>query len=158
MNEEWRIAAECAVQSGGAPPAFAACAAGRLTVRELTKCFTGQIGKDCFGDNNSIVVFYRNAFNDLLNGPGKNNEIVKAVDAVGKLAGGPNSVVRNPAQIAGGSNSIIRNPGQLAGGANSVVNNPGQLGGGPNSVVRNPGQLRGGENSEVNKALRSFGL
>jgi hypothetical protein len=79
MNEEWRIAAECAVQSGGQPYATAGCAATRLTVRELTKCFTGKIGQDCFGPNNTIVEGVRNVFKIVLEGPDKNNEVVMAV-------------------------------------------------------------------------------
>jgi hypothetical protein len=84
MNEEWRIAAECAVQSGGQPYVFAGCTATRLTVRELTKCFTGQFGKDCYGPNNTLVVTLRNEFHDILQGPGKNNDAVKAVEELGK--------------------------------------------------------------------------
>lgn len=87
VNEEWRIAAECAVQSGGQPYAFAGCTATRLTVRELTKCFNGQIGKDCYGPNNTIVKYYTNAFKDLTQGPGQNNEVVKAIDALGTVVG-----------------------------------------------------------------------
>src|SRR6185437_8458221 len=52
MNEEWRIAAECAVQTGGNPVGFAGCTAGRLTLKELTQCFSGG---SCFGPNNTIV-------------------------------------------------------------------------------------------------------
>lgn len=135
MNEEWRIAAECAVNSGGEPITFASCTAGRLTVRELTKCFKG----DCFGPNNTIIVGIRNAVNDLTQGPGKNNEVVKALDAIGDLAGGDNSVINNPGQIFGGSNSMFRNPSQIWGGDNSVFN-----------------QAVGGKNSEVRKFLRHF--
>jgi hypothetical protein len=149
MNEEWRITAECAAESGGVPVAFAGCAAGRLTLRELTKCFTGQIGKDCFGPNNTIAVTLTNAFNDVLHGPGKNNEIVKAVEAIGKLGGGPNSVINNPGQIAGGPNSMINNTSQIWGGPNSVFNNPSQIWGGGNSVFNNPGQILGGDNSDA---------
>ena len=122
MNEEWRIAAECAVETGGNPVGWAGCTAGRLTLRELTKCLTGQIGKDCFGPNNTIRKTLDDAFNDLTHGPGKNNEIVKAIDHIGEVTGGPNSVVNNPGQILGGPNSIFHNPGQLAGGPNSFVN------------------------------------
>ena len=132
MNEEWRIAAECAVQSGGEPLTFGGCTAGRLTLRELTKCFTGQIGKDCYGPNNTIVVTLRNAVNDLTHGPGENNEVVKAVRAVGDLTGGPNSVINNPAQLTGGHNSMINNLSQIWGGPDSVFNKPGQLV--PNSI------------------------
>ncbi len=82
MNEEWRIAAECAVESGGQPYATAGCAATRLTVRELTKCFKGQVGKDCFGPNNTIVKTLSSAFDDVVHGPGKNNDVVKALAGI----------------------------------------------------------------------------
>ena len=150
MNEEWRIVAECAVETGGNPIGAAGCAAGSLTIRELTKCFTGTIGKDCFGPDNTIIKDLTNAFNDVIHGPGPNNEIVKAVKAIGELTGGPNSVINNPRQIAGGSNSIINNPGQIWGGPHSVFNDPHQIWGGPNSVFNNPKQLLGGSNSVVN--------
>jgi hypothetical protein len=127
MNEEWRIAAECAVQSGGNPVGFAGCTAGRLTIRELTKCFSGQIGTDCFGPNNTIVKYLNDEFNDLTHGPGRNNEIVKAIEAISQITGGPNSVVNNPGQLTGGPNSLINNPGQIFGGSGSVFNDPGQV-------------------------------
>lgn len=82
MNEDWRIAAECAVQSAGQPYATAACAATRLTIRELTACFKGKVGKDCLGPNNTLVKAVTNAFDDLLHGPGKNNDVVKAGAAI----------------------------------------------------------------------------
>ncbi|MGJ5003209.1 hypothetical protein ACQR10_17935 [Bradyrhizobium sp. HKCCYLRH2060] len=154
MNEEWRIAAECAVQSGGNPVGFAGCTAGRLTLKELENCFNG---KGCFGPNNTIVVGLRNAFHDVLEGPGPNNELVKAVNAIGDLTGGPNSVINRPGQIWGGPNSMINNPGQIWGGPNSVFNNPKQIWGGPNSVFNNPKQLLGGPNSLVNKPGQIFG-
>jgi hypothetical protein len=150
INEEWRIVAECAVETGGNPLGVAGCAAGSLTIRELTKCFTGAVGKDCFGPNNTIVKTLENAFNDLIHGPGPNNEVVKAVKAIGELTGGPNSVINNPKQLAGGPNSMINNPGQIWGGQNSVFNNPSQIWGGPNSVFNNPKQLLGGPNSLIN--------
>jgi hypothetical protein len=134
MNEEWRIAAECAVETGGNPVGFVGCTAGQLTIRELTKCFTGEIGKDCYGPNNTIVVWFTDEFSDLTKGPGKNNEIVKALQTVAEVTGGPNSVLNNPGQLTGGHNSLINNPGQITGGGNSVVNNPGQ--------VWDPGQWR----------------
>ncbi|MBZ9857073.1 hypothetical protein LB566_25095 [Mesorhizobium sp. CA13] len=139
MNEEWRTAAQCAVQSGGEPISFAGCTAGRLTLRELTKCFKGKIGEDCFGRNNTIVAGVRNALHDLTQGPGKNNEVIKAIAALDDLTGGDNSVINNPGQILGGPNSLVRNPGQIWGGDSSVFN-----------------QLAGGKNSEVRKVLRAF--
>ncbi|MFW0765070.1 hypothetical protein ACN0IV_04380 [Trabulsiella odontotermitis] len=91
MNEELRITAECAVQSGGTPPAFAVCTAGRLTLRELGKCLSGKIGSDdgCFGPNNSIVVAFKTVGHDLescVNGGdclGRNNDIINALAEIG---------------------------------------------------------------------------
>ncbi|WP_315795703.1 hypothetical protein [Bradyrhizobium sp. SZCCHNRI3043] len=120
INEEWRIAAECAVQTGGNPVGFAGCTAGRLTVRELTKCFTGQVGKDCFGPNNTVVISLNNAFKDLTQGPGPNNEVVKAVKAIGDLTGGPNSVINNPSQLTGSRESFVNKP--FPGSSESVPN------------------------------------
>ncbi|MCP3392015.1 hypothetical protein NLM27_24790 [Bradyrhizobium sp. CCGB12] len=139
MNEEWRIAAECAVETGGNPIGFAGCTATQLTINELTKCFKGSIGTSCFGQNNTIVLTLTNAFNDLTKGPGPNNEIVKAIRAVGEITGGPNSVINNPRQLLGGSSSMINNPSQIWGGDNSVFN-----------------QIAGGSNSEFRKVLGAF--
>lgn len=69
-NKEWRILTECAIESGGISIGTAACAAGSLTLRELTKCFTGAIGRHCFGPNNTIVKDLTNAFSDLIHDPG----------------------------------------------------------------------------------------
>jgi hypothetical protein len=154
INEEWRIASECAVQTGGVPVAFAGCTAGRLTVRELLKCLSGRIGQECFGENNTIVKTLTNAYNDITKGPGPNNEAVRAIRA---LTGGQNSVINNPAQLTGGPNSLINNPSQIWGGPNSVINTPSQIWGGPNSIVRNPAQLLGGPNSLVNNPGQILG-
>lgn len=118
MNEEWRIAAECAVHSGGEPISFAGCTAGRLTVKELTQCFSGG---SCFGPNNTIVKYYTNAFNDVLHGPGASNEIVVALGKLGEATGGPNSVVNKPSQVFGGENSLFRNPGQVVKDAGKAI-------------------------------------
>jgi hypothetical protein len=134
MNEEWRIAAECGVESGGNPVGFAGCTAGRLTIRELTKCFTGEVGKDCFGPNNMIVKTLNNTFSDLTHGPGENNELFKVIKVFGEVTGRPNSVINNPGQLTGGPNSLINDPGQIFGGSGSVFNDPDQ--------VLNPGRWR----------------
>jgi hypothetical protein len=73
------------------------------------------------------VVGVRNAYSDVLHGPGQNNEIVKAVNAVGQLSGGPNSVINNPSQIWGGPGSVFNDPKQILGGEHSVFNDPGQV-------------------------------
>jgi hypothetical protein len=142
LNPEQQIAVQCVVQTGGQPYAAGGCMVTRLTARELEKCaqhgFGGERG--CFGDNNDL--FGRNGW---------------TARTFGQIAGGPNSVVRNPGQIFGGPNSVFNNPGQLTGGANSVVNNPGQIFGGPNSVFNNPGQITGGRNSVVNNPGQILG-
>jgi hypothetical protein len=68
-----------ALSVGGNPVGFAGCTAGRLTIKELTQCFSGG---SCFGPNNTIVKAYSNAFKDLLHGPGANNEIVVAFNSL----------------------------------------------------------------------------
>lgn len=80
MNAEMRMTAECASSSGGEPISFAGCTAGRLTVAELTKCMSGEIGTDggCFGPNNTVVKTINNIAKDLTEGLGPGNELVKA--------------------------------------------------------------------------------
>jgi hypothetical protein len=99
MNEEWRTVAECAAETGGQPYALAGCAATRLTWRELTKCFTGKIGQDCYGPNNTIVVTVQNALHDATQGVGKGNEVVKVRDWVEDRMG-----------IGGDARSVINDP------------------------------------------------
>lgn len=84
MNAEMRMAAECAASTGGEPISFAGCTAGRLTVAELTKCMSGEIGTEggCFGPNNTIVKTINNIAKDLTQGLGPGNELVKAFGAV----------------------------------------------------------------------------
>ncbi|MFT3730792.1 MAG: hypothetical protein QM780_05090 [Hyphomicrobium sp.] len=119
MNAENQIALECAVSTGAQPYAFAVCAGGRLTARELTKCFTDGVGGNgCFGPNNEIVKALRGAgidvnnlgnpngevvkawntvTNDMRNGPGPNNDIVKAANTIAndlKNGPGPNNDIK----------------------------------------------------------------
>lgn len=112
LNPEQRIAVECVVETGGQPYAAAGCIATQLLSRELQKCTSGQWGGSggCFGDTNDAF--------------GKNGWLARSF---GEIAGGPHSIVRDPALVFGGPNSVFRNPGQLAGGPNSVINNPAQL-------------------------------
>jgi len=126
LNPEQQIAVQCVVSTGGQPYAAAGCMASRLTARELLKCATHGFGgaDGCFGDNNDLV--------------GKNGWTARTL---GSIAGGPNSVIRNPSQIWGGDNSFVRNPGQVFGGPNSFVRDPSKIFGGPNSIFNNPGQL-----------------
>ena len=132
LNPEQQIAVQCIVSTGAQPYAAGACIATGLTTRELEKCAANGFGGDdgCFGNNNDLV--------------GRNSWTARTL---AQVAGGPNSVVRNPGQIFGGPNSVFNNPGQILGGPNSVFNNPGQIAGGPNSVINNPGQILGGPNS-----------
>lgn len=111
-NPELQIAMECAVSTGGEPMAFAGCAGGRLTERELKKCFTdGFGGNGCFGENNEIVkglrtlgidvqdalgptndlvVAWNNGVSDIQHGPGPNNDAMRAITTIGNdIANGP---------------------------------------------------------------------
>lgn len=141
LNPEQQIAVECTVGTGGQLYATAGCIATRLTGRELEKCMANGFGGDgCYGDTN-----------DLFGYKGWTARTLKT------LAGGPNSVFNNPAQIWGGSNSMFNNPQQIWGGNNSLFNNPSQIWGGPNSVVRNPSQVFGGQNSVFNNPGQILG-
>jgi hypothetical protein len=141
LNPEQQIAVECTVGTGGQLYATAGCIATRLTGRELEKCMSNGFGGDgCFGDTN-----------DLFGYKGWTARTLKT------LAGGPNSVFNNPAQIWGGPNSMFNNPQQIWGGPNSVFNNPAQIWGGPNSVVRNPQQIFGGPNCIFNNPGQILG-
>jgi hypothetical protein len=138
MNEEWRIAAACAVQADGNPVAYAECTAGRLTVGELAKCFAGNVGTDCYEPDNTIVTGIRAALRDLVDGTAKNNAIVAAVNKIGQLAGGPNSLVNKPWQIVAGRNSIFHNPNKFLGADNSIFHNPRQI---ASSIFHSPRQI-----------------
>lgn len=132
LNPEQQIAVQCVAATGGEPYSAAGCMASRLTMRELTKCFNEGIGgSGCFGDSNDLI--------------GRNGWIGRTL---GQIAGGANSVIKNPNQIWGGDNSFVRNPGQIWGGTNSFFNTP--LGG-PNSFFNNPPQIFGGPNSVFNR-------
>jgi hypothetical protein len=127
MNEEWRIAAACAMQADGNPVAYAQCTAGRLTVQELAKCFAGKAGEDCYGPDDAVVRGLHDALRGVLDAPGKNGAIVVALNKIGQLAGGPRSVVNNPGQIAAGRNSVFHNPGKVLGNDDSMFHNPRQI-------------------------------
>lgn len=133
LNPELQIAVECAAASGGEPMTFAGCTGGRLTERELTKCFTDGIGGNgCFGPNNEIVKAlqgvgiklddafgptndivrnWNNAVSDIQNGPGQNNDAVKAVTTIANdLTNGPgpnNDVVKAIDNVIPGFSSLF---------------------------------------------------
>jgi len=58
------------------------------------------LGNIEFGSNNEIVKFFRNAWSDLTNGPGPNNEFVKAYDALSKAVSDAKEVLDAPSQEA----------------------------------------------------------
>jgi hypothetical protein len=126
MNEEWRIAADCAIRVGGNPTAYAACTSGRLMVRELKKCFGGKVGKDCFEPDNAVMAGLRDAVRDFPVRSDKNAAIVAEVSKIGRLAGGPNSLVNDPTQISA-RNSVFHSPGKTFGNDNLMFHNPRQI-------------------------------
>lgn len=76
LTPEQQVMVECAISSGGQPWAFAGCAGTRLTLNELEKCMTHGIGgSGCFGDNNTVVKTVKNAWKDVTEGPGPNNDV-----------------------------------------------------------------------------------
>lgn len=77
LTPEQQIFVGCMASTGGEPYSFAGCFAGQLTVNELNKCLSQGIGGNgCFGDNNFIVKSVRNAWKDVTEGPGPNNDLV----------------------------------------------------------------------------------
>lgn len=132
-NPELQIAMECAATTAGEPLAFASCTGGRLTERELTKCFTSGLGgQGCFGPNNEIIKGLRDlgleielefgpsndlvrawnrGLNDMANGPGPNNDVVKGLTNVGNdIANGPgknNDIVRGIDKVLPGFSDLF---------------------------------------------------
>jgi len=55
LTVDQRIALECAAETNGALPAFAACTGGRLATKELINCRGKRFADgNCFGENNEI--------------------------------------------------------------------------------------------------------
>ena len=80
--------------------------AGRLTVRELTKCLTGQ---DCFGPNNEIVKAFNTVGNDLKNGLGESNDLVVATKPIVEgVKHFTNEVAKVEQQIRQGAGQVVR--------------------------------------------------
>jgi hypothetical protein len=78
LNPELQIVAQCAMSTGGEPMAFAGCAGGQLTARELQKCMMGFGTKDgCFGPNNEVVKGMRQMGDVFAGQFGPNNDIVR---------------------------------------------------------------------------------
>lgn len=133
MNAEMQIAVQCAMTSGGEPIAFAGCAGGQLTARELRKCLDNGVGShDCFGPNNEIVkglnavgINIRDAFGanndivrtwntavqDIRNGPGANNDLVRAANTIANdMTNGPgqnNDIVKAIDNVLPGFSSLF---------------------------------------------------
>jgi hypothetical protein len=87
LNAEAQIVVQCAVATDGEPEAFAGCAGGELTAREIDKCRTKGIGGDgCFGPNNDLVKYMRAGGLHLAEIYGPLNPLVKSwnqgVDAI----------------------------------------------------------------------------
>lgn len=126
MNPETQIIVGCAVATGGEPYAFAGCAGGQLTTRELNKCLTNGVGgsNGCFGPNNDIIKAlggtgqwlagqfgpnntlvntWNNTVSDLHNGPGPNHAAVQAIRNVGnELSRGASNVQREVGKVLKG--------------------------------------------------------
>lgn len=120
LTPEQSIILSCAASTGGQPIAFAGCAGGRLTAREITKCLENGVGGDsgCFGPNNDIIKTVNNVNNDLQHGLGPNNDIRRNFENVQHdLQHGP-----------GPNNDVRRN---LSNAANDL-----QHGLGPNNEIR----------------------
>jgi hypothetical protein len=84
LTPEQQVFATCAIQAGAHPYAFAGCVGTQLTANELQKCIDEGIGgSGCFGDNNFVVNFYRNYWNDVTQGAGRGNELFGADGFVG---------------------------------------------------------------------------
>lgn len=151
LNPEQRIAIDCAVSTGGQPYAFAACAGGRLTARELTKCFTAGVGGNgCFGPNNEIVKAlslagidvnnltnpngeviraWNTVSNDLRNGPGSNNDVVRTLNQVqNTVTSSLNNVRRDLTEGPGANNEIVK---FAENAARDITQGPG-----PNNEIR----------------------
>ncbi|WP_082845401.1 DUF1036 domain-containing protein [Paraburkholderia caribensis] len=100
LTPEQQAFVSCAVSTGGQPYAFAGCVGTTLTANELQKCMTMGIGGDgCFGKNNTAVKFVSNAFNDITQGPGPNNDLLGRDGWVGRnLQNAANDLTYGPGE------------------------------------------------------------
>jgi uncharacterized membrane protein len=98
LTPEQQVFISCAATTGGQPYAFAGCVGTQLTTNELNKCLTEGIGgHGCFGENNAAVKATVNAWNDVTQGFGSGNEVVKAREALlGGDRGTGANIVRDP--------------------------------------------------------------
>jgi hypothetical protein len=107
-------------------------------------------GGSCFGPNNTIVETFTKAFNDVLHGPGENNEIVVAFKKLKDATGGPNSVINNPSQLLGGEGAAV--PKAIDDVVNFCAHNPCPKLPTPQEILHNP---LGGDCSFVRNPLGS---
>ncbi|WP_330109627.1 hypothetical protein [Methylophaga thalassica] len=78
LTDEQKIFLECASTTASlGPKAYAACAAGKLTEKELSKCLEGGFGtKDgCFGKNNFFRLHIENVRREACNAVGNDKKI-----------------------------------------------------------------------------------
>ena len=79
-------------------------------MKELGKCLEKGIGgPGCFGPDNTIVKTINNAINDIIKGPGPNNEIVKAFQEVAQRTEIKDVSFRTP---LGGSHAFLPQAGR----------------------------------------------
>jgi hypothetical protein len=114
LNPEQTIAVECAMTTGGQPMAFAGCTGGRLTQRELTKCIEKGVGGDgCFGPNNEIVKALRAVGIDMEQILGPGNPVVRTWNnAISDIQNGPGPNNEVTKAIATVSNDLANGPGR----------------------------------------------
>jgi hypothetical protein len=82
LTPEQQIAAGCLVETGGEPHAYAACAGGQLTKRELEKCWQHGIATEdgCYGPNNEFRKFWNNVDDRLRDAVGSGSPVYQAFD------------------------------------------------------------------------------
>lgn len=133
LNPEQRIAVACATSTGGEPHAFVTCTAGRLTAREIDKCWRNGIATPggCFGPNNELrraANTYTNficnttgrssaicdahiLWRDNVLAPGQNHEVVRVINnAIHDLQNGPgenNEIVKGVGYIEDVFNKVF---------------------------------------------------
>lgn len=122
LNPEAQIAVQCAVATGGEPEAFAGCAGGLLTKRELEKCQQNGVGgaDGCFGPNNDIIKQLSSGGLQIAAIYGPANPIVKKWnEAIAKLQQGARDEGRRMLKEA--ANTIAKAPGAAAQQATDFV-------------------------------------
>ena len=80
MSAEQKVGVQCLIETGGEPAEYVGCVAGRLTKREMLKCLQYGVGgtRGCFGPNNDLV----RTLNQLGANIGENNDIFRAANTV----------------------------------------------------------------------------